>query len=460
MSWWGAHLLQRGSGEDLWAISRAVVTRKEFLLGMNELHHTLRNDGIDENSTVILRVPPGLTFLQALFALWSCGAQVILVNFRIKPAEYEPLVELLQPQYVVSSAGDCGPIVGLHDDTGITVQRRSSGQPKENDVCLVQFSSGSTGKPKVIGRSAISLLAELDRYAALDGMPSAGDRLVLLNSIVHTMGLISVLHCLNVGTTLVLPPSMRPVDVLRLTVDTKACAIFGVPAHFDLLVRTKTRRELPSVRLAVSAGERLPLKTYEEFLCNYRLPICPNYGMTEVGIIASDLTGRSRPPAVGLPASGIKVKVVDEELYVHMDRSPYLYADQAGQFTDGLLRTYDRCKEDSGTGALSILGRTDSLAVIGGIKIDLTEVELALMQHPQVYEAVVTYDKMIDAFIACDASLDPNKLTTWCRNRLTPIKVPKRFFVARELPRNLNGKLVRNRELMHAATHGQFTSPI
>jgi acyl-coenzyme A synthetase/AMP-(fatty) acid ligase len=136
-----------------------------------------------------------------------------------------------------------------------------------------------------------------------------------------------------------------------------------------------------------------------------------------------------------------------------MDHSPYLYADQVGQFTDGWLRTYDRCKNDPGTGALSILGRTDSLAVIGGIKVDLTEVELALMQHPKVHEAVVAYDKTIEAFIACDASLDPNKLTTWCRDRLSPIKVPKRFFVARELPRNLNGKLIRNRELMYAATH-------
>jgi acyl-coenzyme A synthetase/AMP-(fatty) acid ligase len=242
--------------------------------------------------------------------------------------------------------------------------------------------------------------------------------------------------------------------VLRLAANTEACAIFGVPAHFDLLTRAKNTHELPSVRLAVSGGERLPLKTFEDFSRRYRLPICPNYGMTEVGIIASGLTGVSRPPAVGLPAAGINVKVVDQELYVRMDHSPYLYADQAGQFTDGWLRTYDRCREDSSTGVLSILGRTDSLAIIGGIKVDLTEVEVALMQHPEVHEAVVTYDKIIEAFVACDASLDPDKLTAWCRNRLSPIKIPKRFLIVRELPRNPNGKLIRSRELVYTAVRG------
>ncbi len=453
MSWWGSHLLDRGNENDLWTLSPAVVTRRELRSKLWELHHTFRNEGIEQNSTVVLRMAPSLTFLQVLFALWSCGAQVILVDFRMKSAEYEPLVNLLWPQYVVSSASHAGPIAGVHDDSGFTVERRPSGKPNDTDVCLVQFSSGSTGKSKVIGRTAHSLLAELDRYVALNGMPRVGERLVLLNSIVHTMGLLSMLHCLNVGTTLVLPPSMRPGEVLRLAADTQACAIFGVPAHFDLLTRTRSKVDLPSLRLAVSAGERLPLKTYEDFWNRYQLPICPNYGMTEVGIIASDLTGTSRPPAVGLPAAGIEVKVVDQELYVHMDCSPYLYADETGQFKDGWLRTYDRCAEDSNTGVLSISGRADSLAIIGGIKVDLIEVEVALMQYPGVHGAVVTYDKMIEAFVACDASLDCNRLTTWCRDRLSPIKVPKQFFVVRELPRNLNGKLIRNRELIRAAVH-------
>lgn len=453
VSWWGDHLLERGVDNSLWTISHTAVTYAELRLRVADFQHSFRNYGIGHGSTVALRMTPGPTLLQALFALWNCGAQVMLVDFRLKQAEYEPLVELLQPQYVIGSAsysGYCGPVVGFHDEAGFVVQRRPSGQPNHTDFCLVQFSSGSTGKPKVVGRSADSLLAELDRYAALDGMPGDGDRLVLLNSLIHTMGLVGgVLHSLNVGTTVVLPPSIQPSDVLRLTTETEACAIFGVPTHFDLLNRTTSPPELPSLRLAVSAGEQLPLNIYEEFRQRYHLPISPLYGMTEVGIIASDLTGAAPPPVVGLPIPGIETKVVDRELYVRMDNSPYLHTDRSGRFIDCWLRTYDRCEQDPYSGVLRILGRADSLVVIGGIKIDLTEIETVLMQHPRISEVMATYSEAIEVFVAGDASLNANELTIWCRNRLSAVKIPKRFLITRKLPRNPNGKLIRNREMMH-----------
>jgi 3-hydroxy-4-methylanthranilate adenylyltransferase len=449
-SWWGAHLLNRGPGEDVWAISRGVVTYAELRQKVADLRNLFRGHGIGRKSTVALRMLPSFTLLQALFALWSCEAQVILLDFRLQPTEYEPLVKLLEPQFVVGCADNRGQVVGFHEEIDLIVRRRPTGQPHDTDCCLVQFSSGSTGEAKVIGRSAGSLLDELDRYATLDRMPCDGDRLILLNSIVHTMGLIGgVLHSLNTRTTLVFPPSLRAADVLHLATETGACAIFGVPIHFDLLNRIKCVPKLPSLRLAVSAGEQLPLGTYEEFQRRYQLHISPIYGMTEVGIIASDLVGISPPPIVGRPINGIDLRVIDQELYIRMDRSPYLATGGSGRFSNGWLRTYDRCEQDARSGVLKILGRADSLVTIGGIKVDLAEVELVLMQHPSVSEVVVTYGGGIEAFVAGDASVNANKLTLWCRNRLSAVKIPKRFFIATELPRNACGKLVRNREVMY-----------
>ncbi|MGH3928257.1 MAG: class I adenylate-forming enzyme family protein, partial [Pseudonocardiaceae bacterium] len=300
----------------------------------------MRDHGIEQNCTVAVRMPASFTLLLMLFALWSRGAQVMLIDFRLKPAEYERLVDLLQPQYLVDSDDRSGPVAGFRDEVDFAVRRRPTGRPNETDVCLVQCSSGSTGQPKIIGRSAHSLLAELDRYATLEGMPGKGERLVLLNSVIHAMGLVGgVLHALNAQTTLALPVGVQPTDVLGLAAETKACAIFGVPVHFDLLAGTNRILELPSLRLAVSAGEILPVEIYQRFRDRYHVPISPVYGMTEVGIIASDLAGEQPPPAVGVPAAGIEVKVSDQELYVRMDRSPYLFTDRAGRFVDGWLRT-------------------------------------------------------------------------------------------------------------------------
>lgn len=181
--------------------------------------------------------------------------------------------------------------------------------------------------------------------------------------------------------------------------------------------------------------------------------------MTEFGLIAGDLSGAAVPPQLGPPVPGAEVKVFDGELFVRMERSPYLYGEHTDRFADGWLRTYDRVGQDPATGILSMLGRSDSLVVVGGLKVDLAEVETALLEHPRVTEAVVTHGEVIEAFVGTDEALTADELVAWCRERLSPVKNPKRFLVTRRLPRNSMGKLVRDRALMHERVMPQSSSP-
>ncbi|WP_269288519.1 class I adenylate-forming enzyme family protein [Streptomyces sp. H39-C1] len=458
-AWWGEHLLGRGADDELWAVSRAPVTRGELRAAVGGLAGDFREHGIAHGSSVLLRMKPSFTYLQVLLALWSRGAQVILVDFRLRPAEYEPLVELVRPQYLVAAAGADGPVAGFRQESAFSVRRLSNGRPADDDIRLVQFSSGSTGRPKVIGRPADSVLAELDRHAALPGVPGKGDRVLLLNSVMHNMGLVSgVLHALVSGATLVVPPTLRPTEVVRLMSAAEISAVYGTPAHYELLVRTRDPLDLPSLRLAVSGGERVPHETYEQFGERFGLPISQVYGLTEIGLIAGDLSGTCLPPQLGPPVPGAEVKVVDEELHVRMDRSPYLYGEYADRFTDGWLRTFDRFHQDPTTGVLTMLGRTDSLVIVGGLKVDLTEVEAALLSHPRVTDAVVTHAEAIEAFVGAHEAVTADELTVWCRERLSAAKIPRRFFVTRQLPRNSMGKLTRNRALMHEHVTSEASS--
>lgn len=457
--WWGSHLLGRGADDELWAVSSAPITRGRLRAAVVDLGNSFRDQGIGEGSSVLLRMKPSFTYLQVLLALWSRGAQVILVDFRLKAAEYEPLVALVRPQYLVVATGHEGPVAGFRQESGFSVQRLPGGRPAHDGIRLVQFSSGSTGRPKVIGRPPDSVLAELDRHNALPGIPGRGERVMLLNSVMHNMGLVSgVLHALAVGATLIVPPTLRPAEVVRLMARAEASAVYGTPVHYDLLARIGGRPELPALRLAVSGGERVPQDTYERFRAHFGLPISPVYGVTEIGLLAGDLSGGSVPPQVGAPVPGVEVKVLGEELFVRMERSPYLYGEHTERFADGWLRTYDRVHQDPATGVLSMLGRADSLVVVGGLKVDLTEVETVLSSHPRVTEAVVTHGEVLEAFVGADEALTADQLVTWCRERLSPVKNPKRFFVTRRLPRNSMGKLVRDRGLMYAHVTSESSS--
>jgi 3-hydroxy-4-methylanthranilate adenylyltransferase len=453
--WWGAELLARGAAKAVWVQAYTAVTRAEASRRVAEFAQLFAERGVRPHMTVALQISPSYTYLWALLGLWHQGAQVMLLDHRLQQAEAQRLLDLCEPQYHVHS-GDAGRLMTpFGEERQITVQARRTGLPARTEHCLLQFSSGSTGRPKVIGRTADSLLEEVDRFAAIEHMPGSGERILLLNSMVHSFGLVAgVLHSLNVGATLVIPPRLRAHDLLRTAAEAGVDTIFGVPLHFDLLSQVNDPPPLPALRLAVSCGEKLSAEVFERFEQRYGLRIGQGYGMTEVGIIATDLAGHLPPPSVGWPAPGIEAKVEGEELYVRLDRSPYVHADKTGRYANGWLRTFDLADQDPRTGALRIRGRADSMVVIGGLNVDLTEVEAVLRTHEQVSEAVVVYGDVIEAHVAVTSPLSVDLLVAWCRERLSAYKLPKQFHVVPTLPRTTTGKLIRNRDLLHASYAG------
>ncbi|GAA1935338.1 AMP-binding protein [Kitasatospora viridis] len=447
-SWWGEQVLGRRPDEDVWALAERAISYGELRERVGALAVRLAAEGVGDGSSVALCMPPSLTLLYAMLAAWTRGAQVMLIDVRSTAPEVDRLLRICEPRFLLRAAPVSPVTRYLAEEVPFTLVRRATGRPAAPDVCLVQATSGSTGQPKVIGRGPDALLAELERYAVLPGMPGAGDRVLLLNSVIHTMGLVGgVLHGLNSGAQMVYPSRIRAATMLAAARAAEVTAVFGVPVHFDLLARSPADA-VPSLRLAVSAGEPLPLGTWTRFRERFGVPISPVYGTTETGIIAADLTSGARPPVLGRPVTGTQVRVVAGELRVRTGVTPYLWSDRADRFHDGWLRTFDRCDLDPVTGTLSYRGRADSVVTIGGLKVDLTEVEETLLRHPGVREAVVVFGDAIEAHVGGEAGLSAADLAEWCRSRLSDFKVPKLFRLSGALPRNPNGKAVRSREAL------------
>ncbi|WP_172803207.1 class I adenylate-forming enzyme family protein [Alloactinosynnema sp. L-07] len=446
-------MLAEGNDNDIWAYFDGPISKRRLRVQSREYAATFARARISEGTTVALQMAPSVAYLATLFGLWSVGATVVLVDYRVPQAECRTLVDLADPQFVVVGGDRVGRAVGFQHDVEAgapVVHRRSGGRAGRPDIRLVQFSSGSTGVPKIIGRSPESILAELDRHLAVDGLPVRGERILLLNSISHTMGLISgVLHALNVGAAVVFPTSLRPNEVARTIAAAEVHAVYGVPAHFELLSQVAQPPPTPSLRLAVCGGELLPRETYDAFHRRYGVRIGQVYGLTEIGLVAAAPLGTAPPPAVGTPVPGVDIELVEQEMRIRMAMSPYLGDGLSDRFTDGALRTFDRFEQDA-AGVLRILGRADSLVVIGGLKVDLMEVEAVLSRHPAIAEVVVMFGESIEAFIAGTELPGSNELTAWCRERLAPVKIPRRFIRSERLPRNATGKLIRNRDLIHS----------
>jgi malonyl-CoA/methylmalonyl-CoA synthetase len=218
------------------------------------------------------------------------------------------------------------------------------------------------------------------------------------------------------------------------------------------------------MRLMVSGSAALPASVFAEWESLTGQRLLERYGMTEIGMaLGNPYRGERRAGTVGRPMPGVEVRLVAEtgaepaagepgEIQV---RGPNVFREYwrqpkatADSFVDGWFRTGDVAVLEDGY--FRILGRS-SIDIIksGGYKLSALEIEAALLDHPGVAECAVvgvpddTWGEAVAAAIVPRGGtmVDPDDLCRFCRERLSPYKVPRRWLPVESLPRNHMGKV-------------------
>jgi acyl-coenzyme A synthetase/AMP-(fatty) acid ligase len=96
---------------------------------------------------------------------------------------------------------------------------------------------------------------------------------------------------------------------------------------------------------------------------------------------------------------------------------------------------------------------------VGGLKVDLTEVEHTLADLPGVAEVVVAHDGVIRAFVSFDPPDRARTLDDELATRLAGYKRPQQISVLPRLPRTSSGKLVRDLRALRAAATSEPARP-
>ena len=400
-----------------------------------------------------IRLPPSLEYVAVLLAAWRAGAQVSLLDHRLVAREVDNALDRLAPQVVVTADSVNGAPMAGYAHAVARAEARPGGRPAATPHVLIQLSSGSTGPSKVIARTAAALLAELGRYAQFEEYPRRGERIVVLASMVHVLGLVGgLLHGLHAGVELAFADRLTA-DGIRgaVAAGSRPTMVLGVPFHAELL--TTGGAPLPSLRRMVVAGELVRPWLPARFTEAYGVPLGTMYGMTELGVIATDLSGHNAPAVA--PAPGMSLRVADGELLVRMPASPYIGLIDDTRWADGWLHTRDAASIDPATGLVTILGRLDSQISVGGLKVDLTEVEQALCALPEVDSAVVTFDAAIEAYLVLRDGGRISAVEAALAEQLSAYKRPRRLRVLSAMPRTATGKISRDRAVLRAAVDAQ-----
>lgn len=403
----------------------------------------LADAGLRPGGAAALRLPPSLAYVVHLLATWRSGAQAILLDHRLTDHEVDKALRRLGPQVVVAPAHAAGGALRIFVDVTAATTPYADG-PAGSPHAVIQLSSGSTGPSKVIGRTAEDLVGEVHRYTRLDGVALPGERIILLPSMVHVLGLVGgLLYGLHAGVELC-PPARLSGDAILAAVAAQdsPATVLGVPFHIGLLASSRPAGPLPQLKRMTTGGELVPAAVARAFTDRYGVPLGNMYGMTEVGVIGTDLHGAHRPAIA--PAPGIRVRESGGELWVSCPANPYVGLADPTRWADGWLHTRDAGVVDPDTGLVTIRGRLDSQVSVGGMKVDLTEVEATVAELPGVTAAVVVWDDGITGYVQTDGSLSEDTLDKLLAERLAGYKRPRTLHLLDQLPRTTTGKLVRS----------------
>ena len=284
---------------------------------------------------------------------------------------------------------------------------------------FIMFTSGSTGKPKGVIQNHDSLLHNAMTFIE-DAHICPNDRVALLRQVSVFGAARHVLGALLSGASL-LPYDVRQEGTAHLAAWLNAKKItdcfFSAPpfAIFDTLTGREDFSALRLIELGSDSVRRQDVERYQKLFPRHCVLMnglsCTEAGTVRRYFIRNDTRIPTKTVPVGYPVANMEVLLLDEseqpvacgQVGEIVIRSRYLSPGywQRSDLTKGafcedpddsakrLYRTGDlgRLWPD---GLLEHLGRKDSQVKISGYRVELLEVEQALLDLEIIYDAVVT----------------------------------------------------------------------
>lgn len=347
-------------------------------------------------------------------------------------------------------------------------------RPTLDDPALLLLTSGTTGAPKAAILSHRNLRSNAAQGRAwLPGLADGEEVVYAVLPLFHAYGLtLCLTFAMSIGARLVLFPAFDLGLVIAATRTSPPTFLPGVPPIYDALARASIQKkvDLGSVRFAISGAMSLPVSTVTRWEEATGGLLVEGYGMTETSPVAlgNPAGPTRRPGTVGVPFPGTDVRVVDPadptsdrapgdegELLI---RGPQVFQGYwnspddtaAALLPGGWLRTGDIVTM-SKDGFVTIIDRLKELIITGGFNVSPTEVEQALLLHPDVESAAVVglpradggEDVAAAVVMKPGAVFDAGALRDFCRHHVTAYKVPKHIVAVDEFPRTQVGKVLR-----------------
>lgn len=446
------------------------LTYAELLSDVEDSVAWLGARGIGRGDRIGIRMPSGSYALYvAILATLATGAAYVPVDADDPPERAELVFTEADVVAVITEAG-------LVRGPGSSRGWRAAAPLSRDDAWII-FTSGSTGTPKGVAVTHRNAAAFVDAEAQMflrDNPLGPGDRVLAGLSVAFDASCEEMWLAWRHGACLVPAPRSlvrSGMDLGPWLVSRDITVVSTVPTLASLW----PAEALEAVRLLIFGGEACPPELAERLAAgpdSAGREVWNTYGPTEATVVAcaARLDGHDAV-SIGLPLPGWDLAVVDKDgrpvalgevgelviggvglaRYLDPDKDAEKYAPMAPLAWSRAYRSGDLVRLEAD--GLYFMGRADDQVKVGGRRIELGEVDSALVTLPGVSGGAAAVRRtasgtpLLVGYIAVTPGLEGSFDVSQARARLSealPAALVPRLVVVDELPTRTSGKVDRD----------------
>lgn len=444
------------------------LTYQEAQIRVASAAQFFRRRGIEAGDRIAILLENSLEWVTTFLATQTIGAVAVPFNSRLTVEEIRIQIDHCDPKVIV--------VDQLHSSwfsTGESRIVRCEEVPTEgasnllsteniDEASLISYTSGTTGSPKGVVLSQRAVFLSSMTYAAIfNSGPDFSTAIAV--PLFHNTGFIDGLgHAIVAGGSVDIYRRFSAKAISKELSTGRLSFFIGVPTMYHRILEQATPKVIRSKRPLWLAYGGAPMpatiaKNLSELFDRARLVNC--YGMSEATSITHYLPAHlseGRWDSIGIPVPGTSDRIsATDELEVNSLTAMIGY--WGGSFenkaTDSQqwIRTGD-CAYRDGSGFLRITGRVDDIINRGGEKVSPLQVESAITQLSGILDVVVigVDDKDLGQTPAAlvvtgNNDFDADIMRAALAEHLADFKIPAYIYRVGELPRNANGKLIREK---------------
>ncbi|GAA1499945.1 hypothetical protein GCM10009827_004260 [Dactylosporangium maewongense] len=468
------------------------LTYAELDARANRLARELTARGVRPESRVAVALPRGLDLVVALVAVVRAGGCYVPVDTGAPASRIAYILADAAPVCLLTDAATAAELRGdvpavlvdgplpAHDTGPVT----GTSLAPDNTAYII-YTSGSTGRPKgvaVTHRNVLTLFAAAEELFTF----GAGDVWTMFHSYAFDFSVWELWGALLYGGRLVVVDGDVARDPRRFAAllrDERVTVLNQTPSAFYPLISEDTTGL--ALRYVVFGGEALDpsrLRPWYERHADDAPRLINMYGITETTVHVT-FRALSRADAaagsvIGDPLPSLRAHVLDArlrpvppgvtgELYVAGDQLARGYLDRPGltasrfvanPFGPGRLYRSGDLAIRTASGDLVYAGRSDQQVKVRGHRVELGEIEAAILDVDGVTNTAVNlHDGRLVAYLVGSSTVDTELVRASLAQRLPSYMVPAAYVRLPALPLTVNGKL--DRAALPAPT-GERAAPV